>query len=175
MFRRDNLTGETLLVSRADGGGGAAQNGSAGVLGLAILGPAPFGAPAISADGNRIVFCSVADNLVAGDTNGQADVFVRDIAANTTVRASVQGDGWEIPGSSSDPAISGDGGRVAFVTAFAISGDDGNGDVDVYLRDLDAVDLEAGQPHQAIAGVGRQRRVGYSPALDADGDRVAFL
>ena len=34
--------------------------------------------PAISADGRYVAFGSDASNLVAGDTNGAGDVFVRD-------------------------------------------------------------------------------------------------
>ena len=34
---------------------------------------------AISADGRYVAFVSSATNLVAGDTNGVADVFVRDL------------------------------------------------------------------------------------------------
>lgn len=45
--------------------------------------------PAISADGQVVVFESSASNLVAGDTNGVADVFVRDRTTGTTQRVSV--------------------------------------------------------------------------------------
>src|SRR5436190_1166862 len=45
--------------------------------------------PDISGDGRRVVFTSSASNLVPGDTNGQLDVFVRDVATGTTERVSV--------------------------------------------------------------------------------------
>jgi hypothetical protein len=35
------------------------------------------GSPALSADGRFVAFASHASNLVPGDTNGAADVFVR--------------------------------------------------------------------------------------------------
>jgi hypothetical protein len=35
----------------------------------------------ISADGRHIAFFSFASNLVRGDTNGEADIFVRDLTA----------------------------------------------------------------------------------------------
>lgn len=44
--------------------------------------------PAINGDGSQIVFTSMADNLVADDNNGVADVFVRDFTNNKTVRVS---------------------------------------------------------------------------------------
>src|SRR5262249_34311602 len=40
-------------------------------------GPVP-GGPALSGDGRFVAFSSAANNLVAGDTNGVADIFVRD-------------------------------------------------------------------------------------------------
>src|SRR5688500_1247421 len=36
------------------------------------------GAPAISGDGRYVAFASAATNLVAGDTNGLTDIFLRD-------------------------------------------------------------------------------------------------
>src|SRR5918912_353525 len=45
--------------------------------------------PSISADGRFVAFDSDATNLIHGDTNGAEDVFVRDLQAGTTVRASV--------------------------------------------------------------------------------------
>jgi len=44
--------------------------------------------PAISADGRLVAFESWASNLVAGDTNGKLDVFVRDRATGTTTLVS---------------------------------------------------------------------------------------
>ena len=46
--------------------------------------------PAISADGRFVAFASAASNLVAGDSNGQIDVFVRDREAGITRRSSVR-------------------------------------------------------------------------------------
>ena len=57
-------------------------------IGLAcLLPPAPAGAAidpesvnlAISPDGRYVAFASRATNLVSGDTNGIADIFVRDL------------------------------------------------------------------------------------------------
>ena len=45
--------------------------------------------PDISADGRYVVFTSNAGNLVEGDANGQADVFVRDLLTGVTVLVSV--------------------------------------------------------------------------------------
>ena len=42
--------------------------------------------PSVSSDGRYVAFESYASNLVAGDTNSQTDVFVRDLTSTTTVR-----------------------------------------------------------------------------------------
>ena len=70
-------------------------------------------APAISADGRYVAFASGASNLVAGDTNGTQDVFVRDRGAGDP--AGVGGSGRR-PGQRRQlpPAISADGRYVAF-------------------------------------------------------------
>ena len=49
--------------------------------------------PSLSADGRWTTFTSDADNLVAGDTNGKTDVFVRDNRSRTIARVSVASSG----------------------------------------------------------------------------------
>src|SRR5207247_524495 len=99
LFVHDRQTGTTERVSVASGG--RQGNGfSAG--------------PALSADGRFVAFYSTATNLVAGDTNGATDVFVRDRQTGTTERASVASGGTQGNGSSAGPVLSADGGLVAF-------------------------------------------------------------
>ncbi|HET7486641.1 MAG TPA: hypothetical protein VFJ85_01835 [Acidimicrobiales bacterium] len=71
----------------------------------------------INADGQWVAFSANATNLVAGDTNGQTDVFLRDRAAGTTTRISKLPNGSQSAGSSLEPAISADGRFVAFSQA----------------------------------------------------------
>src|SRR5215510_7038470 len=52
-------------------------------------------APSLSADGRFVAFFSDASNLVAGDTNGVQDVFIRDRATGETSRVSVATDGTQ--------------------------------------------------------------------------------
>ena len=47
----------------------------------------------VSDDGRYVAYCSDASDLVPGDTNGLADVFVYDCLANTTERVSVNAQG----------------------------------------------------------------------------------
>ncbi len=63
---------------------------------------APLGsqAPHISTDGRFVVFSSDDPTLVAGDTNGVADVFVHDLSNRTTRRISVSSRGVQADGAS---------------------------------------------------------------------------
>ena len=70
----------------------------------------------ISADGRYVAFVSHATNLVPGDTNGAADVFVRDRQGGTTERVSVDSSGVQGDGASDLPSISADGRYVAFLS-----------------------------------------------------------
>ena len=77
-----------------------------------------------SADGQFIAFEDTAGNLVAGDNNGQQDVFVRDLTAATTALASVRSPALarRLPGrrrwqlASRRPSVSADGQYVAFTS-----------------------------------------------------------
>jgi Tol biopolymer transport system component len=119
-----------------------------------------------------VAFVSNASNLVAGDTNGLYDVFVRDLTSTTTVRVSVDSDEVEGNNNPSDPSISADGGFVAFASAASnlVAGDT-NSYRDVFVRDLTAgttvrvsVDSDEEQAN------GRS----YDPSISADGRYVAF-
>ncbi|MGE4164110.1 MAG: TolB family protein, partial [Vicinamibacterales bacterium] len=85
------------------GAGGAASNGDSSDA-------------TMTPDGRYVAFSSVASNLVAGDTNGERDVFLRDRQAGTTVLVSRPSAGGA-NGPSDAPAISADGRYVAFRSA----------------------------------------------------------
>jgi len=93
--------------------------------------------PSSNANGKVIAFASIATNLVAGDTNGKVDIFVRDVTKGTTVRASIASDGSESNGNSGQPAISANGKVVAFVSnASSLVAADTNAVVDAFVHDL---------------------------------------
>lgn len=126
----------------------------------------------ISGDGQRVAFASSAADLVAGDTNQLADVFVRDLAAGTTVRLSVGPGGVQADGASSGPRLSADGRWVAFSSrATNLVAGDANGVADVFV-----CDLQTGAIERASLGAGGAEANGPSegPALSADGRFVAF-
>jgi Tol biopolymer transport system component len=123
IFLRDRVNGTTELVSVS-------------VLGSPSNGDSQD--PSISGDGRYVGFTSVASDLVVGDTNGHADVFVRDRLNGATSRISL---GWQSgaqgDGNSGWPSITADGRYVAFTSeATNLVLGDTNGNRDCFIRDL---------------------------------------
>jgi Tol biopolymer transport system component len=95
--------------------------------------------PSVSDDGSYVAFASDATNLVAGDTNGFRDVFVKNTFTGEVVRVSVDSFGDEGDGDSTHPYISADGRFVVFVSdAETLDPSDTNGFRDVFVHDRDA-------------------------------------
>jgi Tol biopolymer transport system component len=94
-------------------------------------------APNISADGRYVTFCSDASNLIAGDTNGFADIFVHDRKTGETTRVSVSSDGMQgNNGAGPGSSISADGRFVAFSSdATNLVEGDTNGVRDCFVHD----------------------------------------
>ena len=92
--------------------------------------------PTLSSDGRYVAFQSDATNLVAVDTNGFGDVFVRDRLAGTNRRASVGPGGAQADGPSFTGTLSSDGHHVVFTSgATNLVVHDTNGTQDVFVRD----------------------------------------
>ncbi|MEM6363212.1 MAG: FG-GAP-like repeat-containing protein [Planctomycetota bacterium] len=92
--------------------------------------------PAISGDGNFVVFESYASNLVSTDTNGRSDIFRKSIVDGILERVSTDYIGTQSNGDSFDPTISDDGRYVGFYSAGSILiGDDTNSRYDVFVKD----------------------------------------
>jgi Ca2+-binding RTX toxin-like protein len=146
VFVKDLRTGEVTHVSVSDSGGQANGDSYAGAL---------------SADGTRVMFSSVADNLVRDDTNGLADLFVKDLRTGEVIRANTAADGAE---ARSDlfgiPAFSGDGSTVSFTLMNRdLTLDRGGG---IYVKDL------------ATGALGFVPNASYFSCLSSDGSRIAF-
>jgi Tol biopolymer transport system component len=128
--------------------------------------------PSISADGRYVAFESAARDLVAGDDNSAADIFVRDLQAGTTTRVSVDNSGGEANAGSSNASISAIGRQVAFASeANDLVTGDGNSEVDVFVRDL-----QAGTTTRAsVDNTGGDADAGsMAPSISAKGRYVAF-
>jgi Tol biopolymer transport system component len=121
--RLDLANGRSELLNRSVDGGVAAGNNSM--------------PPVISGDGTRVAFSSTASRLVANDTNGVNDAFVRDAATDTTLLASVAFDGEAANGATGMTSLSKNG-RYAVFTSRATDVVPGSTttNTDVYRRDL---------------------------------------
>ena len=126
VFRRDLLTGVTVLVSFDATGLQQANAGSGGA--------------AVSADGRYVVFTSTATDIDPLDTSTDDDVFLRDMDLCVTTLVSVNAVGTAGGDSySSNPAISGDGSIVTFTSdASDLVATDTNGVMDVFFRTVSA-------------------------------------
>src|SRR5262249_15021647 len=156
VFVRDRRTGAVVRVSVSNTGAQA---------------DGPSFAPALSADGRFVAFWSLADNLVPGDTNRGADVFIFDLQTHTIERVNVNDGGHEVGGSGFGPALSADGRFVAFEsTASDLVPDDTNSASDIFVYDRWTQTVE----RVSVPGPGRQADgPSYHPALSADGRFVA--
>lgn len=157
VFLFDRGTGTTTRVSHAPDG--AEADGASFT-------------PAISGNGRVVAFASAATNLVAGDTNRFADIFVHDTRSGTTVRASVRSDGRQADGTSFLPDLTFDGDLVAFKSDAAnLVPADSNGRTDVFVHVLASGATE----RVSVDSFGNQADgLSGAPKISADGGYVAF-
>lgn len=158
---------DVFVYDRASGQIERVSVNSAGTQGNDYSGP-----HSISADGRLVAFYSLASNLVPGDTNGRADVFVHDRVTRLTTRASVDSTGQQANGESGNPYISADGRFIAFdSSASNLVPGDTNNDIDVFVRDL-----ALGQTTRVSVSTGNSQAAGWSsaPSVSSNGRFVAF-
>ena len=139
IFVVDLATGVATRVSTAQDGTEANGNSQEAVF---------------SPDGTKVTFSSEASNLVAGDTNGAADIFVKDLVTGQVDRF-----GQSVAVGSFHPVFSPDGSHLAYVS----------------WEELVLVDLTTGQrslaspqyptPHFSTFG---------QPVFSPDGTKSAF-
>jgi Tol biopolymer transport system component len=123
----------------------------------------------ISANGRYVTFVSDATNLVAGDTNGASDLFLRDRVLGTTTRISVKAGGAQSEAASFGGSISGDGSRIVFASFGALLPN--SGFRNCYLLDrgantLQIIDLK---PNGSAGTFGCDQ-----PSIDVAGRRIAY-
>ena len=156
VFRRDMVTGVTEKVS-------------IGVEGARAQGLSTR--PSISWDGRIVAFNSAAANLVAGDTNGATDAFVRDMATGVNTRIS---DTIEEPsdGDSIRAIVSGDGQYVVFASAASnlVPGDT-NGQPDIFRWERATGKIERASVTSAGGNIDK---VSQRPWINGDGRFVVF-
>lgn len=110
---------------------------------LQLISATPFGYPGngtssqgvISSDNRLIAFQSGASNLVANDTNGEADIFVYDLHTRFFYLASINGVGEQGDDNSLWPAVTPDGFIIAFGSeATNLVADDTNNKTDIFVH-----------------------------------------
>jgi Tol biopolymer transport system component len=151
---------------------GTTQRVNVGAGGVQANGPSRVFFSSVSTDGRYVVFSSRATNLVAGDTNGVEDVFVRDRQSGTTERVSVGAGGAQSSQVSHSGTITPDGAYVAFYSEAAnLVANDTNGFADVFVRDRAGATTEL----VSLATGGTQGDfVSSEPSISSDGRFVAF-
>lgn len=160
VFVRDLASSNTTLVSVNSSGLGGGNDNS--------------GAPTISSNAQFAAFESAATDLVAGKTNGIADVFLRDLAAGTTALVSVHSSLNSFDkGASTTPLVSADGRWVVFESAASDLVTNQTGTNNIYARDMTAgatvlvsVDL---------SGVSGGSGASDSPNMTPDARRISFV
>ncbi len=171
IFVRDVDAGTTRLISVNADGTGPGLGGSQD--------------PVITPDGRFVAFASTAEDLVSGDTNGLADVFVRDLIENTTEWISAESASpIFLPGvfyGSAGPRITADGRWIAFTsTATNMVAGVTNLYGEIYLRDrlqgttiCPSATAFAQWPLPDDATVFQRRA--FNTALSEDGQSMAFV
>ncbi|MCB0339722.1 MAG: PD40 domain-containing protein, partial [Bdellovibrionales bacterium] len=156
IFVRDIDAGTTELVSQNTAGS---------------IGNADSSHPSVSADGTKVAFQSLADNLVSGSA-AVSQIYVRDLTGETTVLVSQSSVGSSGNGDSIRPVISPNGRYVAFESsADNLVAGDINGASDIFVYDLTTEKLE----RVSVNGIGAQGdNDSLFPVISEDGHFVAF-
>ncbi|KAB2852467.1 MAG: hypothetical protein F9K46_19130, partial [Anaerolineae bacterium] len=119
-----------------------------------------------------VAYDSSATNLVAVDTNGNADVFVFDRQTATTTRVSVATGGAQANGGGVSPILSDNGRYVVFSSGATnlVTGDT-NGLSDIFVHDRQTgvtTRINLGPGGQALGGDS------FQPAIAGNGQYIAF-
>ena len=157
IFVKDLQSGAMRLVS----------SDAAGVQGNSISFKAQ-----ISADGRYVLFVSYANNLVAGDSNGTWDIFIKDLQSGAIQRVSTDAAGAQGNGQSDDAEFSADGRSVIFQSlASNLVAGDSNGAMDIFVKDLQSgVIQRVSTDATGAEGNGQS----YNARFSADGRSVVF-
>lgn len=158
-YLRDERSGTTTQLDRIGGPGGPASSVSTE-------------SPRISDDGSVVVFQGYGSGLAAGDEVGSSHLYAWHRATGQITVVSRAPDGTPVaiaPETGGD--VSGDGKRVAFVTAENFLPGDANAVRDLFIRDL-----TSGAVFLASLSTGGTPATldARDPRLDADGSTVAF-
>jgi Ca2+-binding RTX toxin-like protein len=162
-----NGTGDIFVKNLQSGAIQRVSADAAGVQGNSDSGYAQF-----SADGRTVLFQSLASNLVAGDSNGASDIFVKDLQSGAIQRVSTDAAGVQGNGFSYNARFSADGRTVVFTSeASNLVAGDSNISHDVFVKDLQSGAIQ----RVSAEAAGAQGNAGsYNPQFSADGRYLVF-
>lgn len=145
VFVYDRLSQTTRLISRDAAGRPA--NGRSTQSEIAL-------------DGKTVTFVSDATNLVPGDTNGKADIFVYEMDTDRISLVSRAEDGAQGNGDSREPSLCGDGRFVSYTTdANNLFPNDANNQRDIILFDrVKGTNSVATKNWEGVYGNGKAHR-----------------
>ena len=159
VYLRDTTGNTTVTVSTSSAGAAGNKDVDASRIG-------------VSDDGDMIAFASNASNLVSGDTNNVADIFVKVLSTGAIAKVSVTSVGGQSNKPSRFPSISSDGRYVAFESeASNLVAGDTNRARDVFIHDR-----STGQTTRVSVGPSAAQSNGASsnPRVSADGRYVVY-
>ncbi len=131
----------------------------------------------VSSGGRAVVFESKATNVVGGDTNHHTDVFVRDMTAKRTVRASLATTDQQADGASFAPTISPDGRFVTFLSSAHNLTPGQPGGVNIFVRDLVRHTTVMGDVSSTghARGPEQSKRISQRASASDDASSVVFV
>jgi Tol biopolymer transport system component len=164
IYLRDTQTNTTRRITRSYAGGD--PNG-------------PSYHPAISGDGQHVVFVSEASNLTRDSTSRTAHIYVHDLDTGITVLVSRTPSGRPANGPSLRPALSQDGATVAFqslASNLVCEGTCQGGQPDINLVwDVFVYDRFARRTARVSTDIGKEwMENSRAPSLDDAGQVLAF-
>lgn len=129
--------------------------------------------PYISGDGSTVAFSSTASNLVAGDTNGDWDIFAKNVATGAIERLSVQPSGAQANDGTRTPlSLSTDGNQIIFASlATNLVAGDTNASQDAFIRNRSAGTTE--RVNLSLSG-GELNDDSWVPAMSGDARFVTY-
>ena len=169
VFLYDTTAGTSRILSRANGSSTTTANGNGGDV-------------SINFNGTYAYFTSTAPNITnAPDANGQNDLFVHDIAANTNALCTNAAGALNLAagsgsGSTTVAGVSGDGRYIVYLSSSTgvIAGQvDSNGGQDVFLYDRVARTTTL-VSHAASSTTTTANGTSDYPVISRDGSYVVF-
>ena len=125
-----------------------------------------------SSDGTKVAFATASSNLVAGDTGGIQDIFIKDLITGAITRVSTTSAGVQANNDSDHPVFSPDGTKIAFWSAASnlVAGDTGNF-YDIFVKDL----VTGAVTRVSTTSTGTQgNNDSQYPVFSPDGTKILF-